>query len=96
VIDAAANPSVLAGVDGQSSSRQVFDHNLSSTIHLLEYTVASDPAHRVFDIPWMVMDSRRAQSAFGWKPTRGLSDVLDEIARHAERHENWLELSGSL
>lgn len=37
VIDAAANPSVLAGVDGQSSSRQVFDHNLSSTIHLLEY-----------------------------------------------------------
>jgi CDP-paratose 2-epimerase len=37
VIDAAANPSVLAGVDGRSSSKQVFDHNLSSTIYLLEY-----------------------------------------------------------
>lgn len=37
VIDAAANPSVLAGVDGKSSSKSVFDHNLSSTIHLLEY-----------------------------------------------------------
>jgi CDP-paratose 2-epimerase len=37
VIDAAANPSVLAGVDGQSSSKQVFDHNLTSTIHVLEY-----------------------------------------------------------
>src|SRR4051812_44210448 len=28
VIDAAANPSVLAGVDGKSSSRQVVEHNL--------------------------------------------------------------------
>ena len=37
VIDAAANPSVLAGVDGKSSSRQVVEHNLSGTINLLEY-----------------------------------------------------------
>ncbi len=37
VIDAAANPSVLAGVDGQSSSRQVVEHNLLGTVHLLEY-----------------------------------------------------------
>jgi CDP-paratose 2-epimerase len=36
VIDAAANPSVLAGVDGQTSSRQIFDHNLASTLNLLE------------------------------------------------------------
>ena len=28
VIDAAANPSVLAGVRGSSSSRQLFEHNL--------------------------------------------------------------------
>lgn len=37
VIDAAANPSVLAGVDGASSSRSVFDHNLTSTVNLLEF-----------------------------------------------------------
>lgn len=36
VIDAAANPSVLAGVDGQTSSRQLVEHNLAGTIHLLE------------------------------------------------------------
>jgi len=36
IIDAAANPSVLAGVDGRSSSRQVLEHNLTSTINLLE------------------------------------------------------------
>jgi CDP-paratose 2-epimerase len=37
VIDAAANPSVLAGVDGQTSSRQLIEHNLLGTINLLEY-----------------------------------------------------------
>lgn len=37
VIDAAANPSVLAGVDGKTSSRQLVEHNLAGTINLLEY-----------------------------------------------------------
>ncbi len=37
VIDAAANPSVLAGIDGRSSARQVIEHNLGGTVNLLEY-----------------------------------------------------------
>ena len=37
VIDCAANPSVLAGIDGQSSSRELMEHNLLGTINLLEY-----------------------------------------------------------
>lgn len=37
VIDAAANPSVLAGIDGTVNSRQVLDNNLGGTINLLEY-----------------------------------------------------------
>lgn len=37
VIDAAANPSVLAGKDGKVSSRQLVEHNLGGTINLLEY-----------------------------------------------------------
>jgi CDP-paratose 2-epimerase len=37
VIDAAANPSVLAGVDGLTSSRQLVEHNLGGTVNLLEY-----------------------------------------------------------
>lgn len=37
VIDAAANPSVLAGLDGLSSSRQVIEHNLQGTVNMLEY-----------------------------------------------------------
>ena len=37
VIDAAANPSVMAGVDGRTSSRQLIEHNLTGTINMLEY-----------------------------------------------------------
>lgn len=37
VIDAAANPSVLAGVDGRTGSRDLIDHNLVGTVNLLEY-----------------------------------------------------------
>ena len=37
VVDAAANPSVLAGVDGQTSSRQLVEHNLIGTVNVLEY-----------------------------------------------------------
>jgi len=37
LIDAAANPSVLAGVDGRSSPRQLTEHNLSGTLNVLEY-----------------------------------------------------------
>lgn len=37
VIDAAANPSVLAGIDGKTSSRQLVEHNLGGTVNLLEY-----------------------------------------------------------
>lgn len=37
VIDAAANPSVMAGIDGQTSSRQLVEHNLLGTVNVLEF-----------------------------------------------------------
>lgn len=37
VVDAAAHPSVLAGVDGKISSRQLVEHNLVGTLNILEY-----------------------------------------------------------
>jgi CDP-paratose 2-epimerase len=36
VIDAAANPSVLAGIAGTTTSRQLIEHNLYGTVNLLE------------------------------------------------------------
>ena len=36
IIDAAANASVLAGIDGKTSSRQLVEHNLFGTVNMLE------------------------------------------------------------
>ena len=57
VIDAAANASVLAGVDGRTSSRQIIEHNLLGTVQLLEYCKARGAGFmllstsRVYSIP---------------------------------------------
>jgi CDP-paratose 2-epimerase len=57
VIDAAAQPSVLAGRDGRTSARQLLEHNLLGTINLLEYCRASQAGFillstsRVYSIP---------------------------------------------
>lgn len=57
VIDAAANPSVLAGIDGRSSSRQVVEHNLVGTMNMLEFCKAHHcgfvllSTSRVYSIP---------------------------------------------
>ncbi len=48
---------------------------------------------RVFDLPWVVMDCTRAREEWDWEPTTSLVDILEEIARHAEQHEDWLEVS---
>jgi CDP-paratose 2-epimerase len=37
VVDAAAQPSVLAGIDGRTSSRQAVEHNLVGTLNVLEF-----------------------------------------------------------
>ena len=37
VIDCSANPSVLAGMGGETSSRQLMENNLVGTLNLLEY-----------------------------------------------------------
>ena len=59
------------------------------------HAVASEPAMRRFDIPWLVMDSTLAGSAWGWQPQTSLEQILEEIALHAEQHPGWLELSGA-
>lgn len=60
------------------------------------HTVSSDPMPRLFDVPWLVMDSRLAGKTWNWRPTTKLETILDEIARHAEAHPNWLAVSSAL
>ena len=60
------------------------------------HTVDSHPTDRSFDIPWMIMDSNKALSFWSWKPQIGLEEILQEIADHAAKNKNWLELSAAL
>jgi CDP-paratose 2-epimerase len=60
-----------------------------------KHLVASDARPRPFDIPWMVLDSSQAAKEWDWKSKISLENVLDEIAKHAEQHPNWLEISSS-
>jgi CDP-paratose 2-epimerase len=60
-----------------------------------KHAVASDANPRPFDIPWMVLDWSQAAKAWNWAPKISLENILDEIAKHAEQHPDWLEVSGS-
>ena len=57
------------------------------------HTVAAHPGERAFDIPWMVLDSAKASTQWGWQPEIALPQILEQIAHHAESHPDWLELS---
>ncbi|MFL6449227.1 MAG: NAD-dependent epimerase/dehydratase family protein [Bryobacteraceae bacterium] len=55
-----------------------------------------DDRPRPFDIPWLVMDSGRSARELGWRPTRSLPSILDEIADHADRNPGWLRFCGAV
>jgi len=57
------------------------------------HTVVEDGTPRPFDIPWIVLNPAKAGKLWNWRPTTPVVSVLEEIARHAEQHPHWLELS---
>ena len=59
------------------------------------HPISADRQPRPFDIPWMVLDSTRALEQWGWKPRISVTELLNEIAIHAEQHYDWLERSGN-
>ena len=79
VIDAAANASVLAGVDGRTSSRQIVEHNLGGTVQMLEYCKARGAGFvllstsRVYSIPPLArLPMRVEREAFVLEEKAGL------------------------
>jgi CDP-paratose 2-epimerase len=59
------------------------------------HTVSADAANRQFDIPWLVLDSSRAREEWNWRPNIHLEMILAEIADHADKNPDWLELSNA-
>ncbi len=78
IIDAAANPSVLAGVGRGGTSRQLFEHNLAALVNVLEYCKEHKAgllllsSSRVYSIPALCSIPLREQ---------GCAFALDTSAR---------------
>jgi len=86
--------------------RQVFNVSggASSAMSLLElsdwcaarfgaHQVSDSGETRAFDVPWTVLDSSACARRWTWTPSVARDAILEEIAAHAERHPDWLELS---
>jgi CDP-paratose 2-epimerase len=56
-----------------------------------ETPIASQPETHGADIPYLVLDSSRAQKQFGWKPKRSTKDIVTEIATWAKANEAQLK-----
>jgi CDP-paratose 2-epimerase len=59
------------------------------------FAPVADLTPRLFDIPWLVMDSGAARARFGWRPLKNLESILEEIARHVRDNPGWLEHCGA-
>jgi len=44
-----------------------------------EIAIEADPKDRPADIPWYVTDNARITAATGWKPIRGVPEIMQEI-----------------
>jgi len=55
--------------------------------------VSVDLSPRPFDLPWVVLDSSRAERLWDWKPQRAVQNICAEIATHAREHPEWLRVS---
>jgi CDP-paratose 2-epimerase len=89
------HPRVANVGGGQASAISLCQLSEWCRERLGEHTVTSQPEARLFDLPWVVLDASLATETWDWKPSRRTSDILEEIARHAEQHPEWLDLADS-
>jgi CDP-paratose 2-epimerase len=61
--------------------------------HFGPLAIQTQAEPRPFDIPWMVLDSAKAERIWDWRPTTSTLAILTEIADHARAHPHWLDLS---
>jgi CDP-paratose 2-epimerase len=99
VIDAAANPSVLAGVDGKTTSLQLVQNNLISTVNLLEYCKKHQAGFillstsRVYSIPGLAeLKMKIENKAFVPDPTSSFPDGIS-VAGVSENYSTQAPIS---
>lgn len=86
---AADKPRVLNLAGGAAQAISLRQLGAWCAERLGPHSVASDPAPRPYDLPWIVLDASRAAEIWGWRPRTPLAAVLEEIAVHSLAHPDW-------
>jgi CDP-paratose 2-epimerase len=81
---------VSGGVDNMMSLAQLTDW---CAVRFGKHAIGVDAAPRRYDVPWLALDSSFAEKNWGWRASIRLEQILEEIALHADKHPEWLELS---
>ena len=87
------SPSILNLSGGAESATSLAQLSRWCSSRWGENTVVPDGTTRPFDLPWIVLDNRRARSMLGWQPKISVEQILQEIAEFAEQRSDWIELS---
>lgn len=90
-----SKPPVVNVAGGRASARSLRQLTEWCDARFGKHVIASDPRPRDFDVPWLVLDSRRANEVWNWTPRTSVDAILEEIALHAQARPEWLGLSGS-
>lgn len=102
-------PVLLQQMDHENSSKDRicnFGGGLENTMSLAQLSnwcskhcekLVVEPVEtmRQYDIPWLVLDNRKAKRVWGWEPKTPIKNILDEILNHAKKHPDWLILSSA-
>ena len=89
-------PKVLNISGGLKNSMSLAQLSLWCENRFGKHKVSPETKTRLFDIPWLVLDSSRAKKAWNWKPKIGLQEILNEIAGFADKNPNWLKICSPL
>ena len=87
-------PRVANVSGGRASARSLAQLSRWCREHIERRDVEVTQEERPFDLPWVVLDGRRARDVWNWSPVRSTDAILSEILDHARAHPHWLDVSG--
>jgi CDP-paratose 2-epimerase len=90
---ASTRPRLLNLSGGAGNSLSLFQLTSWCDERFGPHPVMQDAQPRPLDIPWLILDSGRAQTVWNWQPRRTSSSILEELAQHAEANPDWLDLA---
>jgi CDP-paratose 2-epimerase len=84
---------VLNVSGGMMSSTSLFQLSQWCGERFGNHPIGIDAQERPFDVPWLVLDSSKAEQVWDWQPRLKRESIFEEIAQHADENPHWLELS---